>query len=286
VRRALFAFVAVALAAPGAVCGREASPSRNELRYDPAVDVPITLVGAGLWIASEFAFKEQLAPERCRWCDRTEDGADALNGLDRSMRRGLRWTDTEAAGRASDMLLFVGVPATTLGLSWLAARHDGRASDFPVDALIVLQAAVVSADLNQIVKFAVGRQRPCAHYAGDCGGGAGRALADQNLSFYSGHASVSFTLATASGTVASMRGYRRAPWIWAVGLALATTTSYLRIAADRHYMTDVLTGAALGSAVGLALPRLLHRPGRPLDRFVPAAVPQPGGVAFQVTLKW
>jgi membrane-associated phospholipid phosphatase len=284
--RAILVALAVALALPVAAGTRQAEAEAPQLRHDLAVDLPVTLAGAALWLGSEFALKQQLSPAACRWCDRDEDGADGLNGLDRRVRRGLRWTDTHAAGRASDALLFVGVPATTLGLGWLAARHDGRAGGYPVDALVVLQATVLSADLNQIVKFAVARQRPCAHFDGDCGGSGERALADRNLSFYSGHASVSFTLATASGTVASMRGYRRARWIWGAGLALAATTSYLRIAADRHYLTDVLAGAAVGSAVGVAVPRLLHGQRRSRPAIVPAAVPQSGGFAVRLSLAW
>jgi membrane-associated phospholipid phosphatase len=82
--------------------------------------------------------------------------------------------------------------------------------------------------------------------------------ADNNVSFYSGHTAMSFALATASGTVASLRGYRLAPVIWVVGIPLATLTGVLRINADRHYFTDVLTGAVLGSAMGFLGP-WLHR---------------------------
>ena len=65
----------------------------------------------------------------------------------------------------------------------------------------------------------------------------------------------------ASGTVASLRGYRAAPWIWASGLTLAGVTGYLRIAGDKHYFTDVVTGAVVGSFVGFAVPYWLHRGG-------------------------
>jgi membrane-associated phospholipid phosphatase len=42
-------------------------------------------------------------------------------------------------------------------------------------------------------------------------------------------------------------------------LTLAAATGYLRIAADRHYFTDVLAGAALGAGAGLTVPYLMHR---------------------------
>jgi hypothetical protein len=43
------------------------------------------------------------------------------------------------------------------------------------------------------------------------------------------------------------------------GFTSASATGYLRIAADRHYLTDVLVGAAIGGAVGWAVPRLFDR---------------------------
>src|SRR5262249_18375089 len=82
---------------------------------------------------------------------------------------------------------------------------------------------------------------------------------DDNLSFYSGHTSLAFSLAVGSGTIASMRGYPLAPVVWATGLPVALLTGYLRIGADRHYLTDVLAGALLGSAVGFVGPFVFHR---------------------------
>jgi membrane-associated phospholipid phosphatase len=77
-----------------------------------------------------------------------------------------------------------------------------------------------------------------------------------------------------------MRGYRFAPWVWTQGLALAFFSGYLRIAADRHYLTDVVTGALFGAAAGALVP-LLHRPLHAgAARFVIGPVAGPGlGVA-------
>jgi len=105
---------------------------------------------------------------------------------------------------------------------------------------------------------------------------------ENNMSFVSGHSATSFAMAVSSGMIASMRKRRLAPVIWATGLTLAAATSYLRIASDEHYMTDVLAGSVLGAAVGLAIP-LLHRP---RGERAPSVVigPAPGGAA--VLLVW
>ena len=42
--------------------------------------------------------------------------------------------------------------------------------------------------------------------------------------------------------------------MWATGLTFAAATAYLRVAADKHYFTDVLASAAIGVAVGWAVP--------------------------------
>jgi membrane-associated phospholipid phosphatase len=81
---------------------------------------------------------------------------------------------------------------------------------------------------------------------------------DDNLSFYSGHAAVTFTTSVAAGTIASMRGYSGANVVWIPGVVLASFTSYLRLGCDRHYFTDVLAGVVIGTGVGIAVPRLLH----------------------------
>lgn len=44
----------------------------------------------------------------------------------------------------------------------------------------------------------------------------------------------------------------------ALPLSLATTASTLRLFADRHYVSDVIVGAAAGFAAGFGLPTLLH----------------------------
>jgi membrane-associated phospholipid phosphatase len=125
--------------------------------------------------------------------------------------------------------------------------------------------------VTQLVKITAGRQRPYAHYRT-----APAPLSQEdNLSFISGHSSLTFSIAVGAGVIAQRRGYRLAPVIWATGLTVAATTAYLRMAADRHYFTDVLAGGAVGALGGALIPRLTRSlPGRT------AVVPQPGGLAL------
>lgn len=110
------------------------------------------------------------------------------------------------------------------------------------------------------MKFTVGRERPFVHVLPADEKSRTAHPSDNNLSFFSGHTTLAFAVATSSGTIASMRGYRLAPAVWAAGMSLAALSGYLRIAGDRHYLTDVLAAAAVGSAFGVGVPLLFHAP--------------------------
>jgi membrane-associated phospholipid phosphatase len=214
-----------------------------------------------MWISSESFLKDDLAPARCRWCDRAPDGTETLNRLDR-WGRGLAGATEQSRGRAntwSNILGFGVVPVGMLGLQY-AVSHGSGAPDrfFAQDATIIVQSAVLASLANQTVKFIVGRERPFVHQLPEDQKGLTEHPTDNNLSFYSGHTNLMFALVVSAGTVASLRGYENQGWIWAVGLPLATSVGLLRMGADKHYLTDVATGALLGSAFGLAVPLLLH----------------------------
>jgi membrane-associated phospholipid phosphatase len=224
---------------------------RHELDADPVVD--LTLVGGGsLVLVGAMLLEPALAPESCRWC--------RPNPVDDAVRDALRWERPGAANVWSGATAGALTPAA-LGLTALAGRDAGASgAEIGVDLLLVTEAAVLAMDLNEVVKLTVGRERP---FLRGLDGDARRALsypANANLSFYSGHTTFAAALATSAGTVATLRGYRFAPAVWAVGAPLALATGYLRVAADRHYLSDVLTGLVLGSAVGVAVPLLHARP--------------------------
>ena len=266
-----------------ALCGAiwaAAAPARadtRELRWNPPVDATLVSAGTAAWLASE-VLKPLLAPRTCRWC--------GANALDEGARDALVWRESASADLVSNVMGFVGMPLATLGLDAVAARRDGVAANtLAADTTIILEAAVLAADLNQLTKFLVGRERPFVHALPEAHKALTMRPADNDLSFYSGHATFAFALATAAGTVASMRGYRWAPVVWGAGGTFAAATAYLRIAADKHWLTDVLVGALVGSAVGFAVPFALHGPnGEAVAVTGGAAAPTaaPGTVSFLV----
>lgn len=76
---------------------------------------------------------------------------------------------------------------------------------------------------------------------------------DAKLSFYSGHTSLAFTSAVLTGLMYEGSNSNKL-MVWATSLGLATTIGILRLEAGRHFITDVLAGAIIGTAV----PLLLH----------------------------
>ncbi len=253
-----------------------ALPTPPALEYHLRLDLTVTLTLLTGVLLSEAA-KADLAAHDCRWCDPTT--------IDTSVRDTLKWDDTDAAGVSSDVLAYALVPGLVVGWDlWATRGAAGAAQKRAVDLGLCAEAAAIAQALDQTIKFAAGRQRPfvAVRTAADR---ARLSDPDDNLSFYSGHASLTFALASAAGTVASLRGYREAPWIWGSGLALASLTAYLRIAADKHYFTDVLVGAALGGAIG-ALTPWLHRT-RARGAVAIDLAPQlaPGGLGLSVRLE-
>lgn len=233
-------------------------PARPMLTYDLPADLTWVGVGGAAWITMELA-KPSLAPSTCRWCNPP--------GFDASVKSGLRWSNIKAADTLSNVSGFFLVPLAAYGLdAAFVLTSGGTVKEWAVDALVITEAIVAASDLNQFVKFSMGRERPFVHDLASDGKGGTSSPGDNNLSFYSGHTALGFSAAVSAGTIATMKGYKAAPWIWATGLTIAATTGYLRIAADKHYFTDVALGALTGAAIGFAVP-YLHRPcvegGRP-----------------------
>lgn len=238
-----------------------AEPLDVDLRRDGAIVLLSGSAAAGLAL-----FAGRLTPDRCRFCD-----PGAFDGNARDL---LRWESPRSAAYASDVLANGLLPGAVLAHAALIAWDDGGPVQLGEDLLSVSEAVLLSIDLNLLVKSAAGRIRPAAWAEGRTAG------TDSNRSFYSGHTALAFSLAAAAGTVSTIRGYRSAPWVWAVGMTLAAGVGYLRVAGDAHWVTDVLAGAVVGGTVGWAVPWTLHRPrgGRP-----PAVqlLPAPGGFALR-----
>ena len=143
----------------------------------------------------------------------------------------------------------------------LAIRQDPRLA---WNVMVTSAAAIsLTGALTSFFQRTVGRARPLYEpcltdpdYAGMCSN------KQRFQSFWSGHTAMAFTgagLTCSNAAMLDLYDSEAGGVIACLGtLALATTTGYLRIAADRHWPSDVAVGALAGFTIGFGLPWLMH----------------------------
>jgi membrane-associated phospholipid phosphatase len=119
----------------------------------------------------------------------------------------------------------------------------------------LLRAQIIAELIVQPLKFATHRERPDG---------------SNYQSFPSGHAAITFA---AAAVIERHLGWKHS--MWAYGIASYVAAS--RLHDNKHYLSDVVFGAAVGSIAG----RTVTRHGREAWSLSPMAVP--GGVAIAAT---
>lgn len=253
--------VAFVLALAAAVAPARAA-DKHDLDFSPKLDLPLLTVGLAGAFVPEFG-KSAWAPKDCRWCHRTDDGRVEVNGFDRAVRSGfveLGGLQPVTWAKLSDAFAYVLIPVGAAVLD-LVHTHDGRPNrEWGTDLGIMVQSMALAATVNQAVKFTVGRQRPFVAYAppyADSLRRTNETSHDDNLSFFSGHATAASSMAMAMARTIELRtGSRIGYWLLVpVGVA----AGLMRLAADKHWGSDVALGLAVGAAVGWLVPTLHAR---------------------------
>lgn len=190
-------------------------------------------------------------------------------GYDESLRDALRipgYHQRRVARDISDLTLTMSLALPLLADDIGALLYKKRSHEFAREMFLLdLETLIVTAGVTGMVSSIVSRERP---YADTCGGELPKSdvecrdeYAYRYRSFFSGHTSMSFAGAALSC------GHHARFELWGppldllscVGaMGLATATGALRVLSDQHYVTDVVVGAAVGSALGFALPPLLR----------------------------
>lgn len=217
-------------------------------------------VGLGaVWLANTTVLKTTFTASDCRWCDPP--------GFDKSARNAVVWDDVKRAGFLSSVDAYVLAPVVGFTLLIISDR-DASWSRLLDDIIPVAETVAVSQVFVQAIKFLTARKRPYKYYNNPK---YPNASSEDLLSFPSGHASLGFAITAGAGMVCHWRGYWTEPYVWGTGIALSLSTEYLRMAADRHWMSDVVLGGAVGLVSGLLIPSLMRR-----DLII---APIPGGAA-------
>ena len=204
----------------------------------------------------------------------------STNGFDTSARSALRLSGElgrDRAQDASDILLTVSVNYLVVDSALVTWWGHGRGSVALQMALIDIEALAVTMAATSLTKGITARARP---YGAECTGPAKRQDRDcrgmnRYDSFFSGHTSISFTAAALTcqhhAHLPLYGGGVPDALACAAGFALAGTTGAMRVMSDRHWLSDSLVGAAVGTISGLTIPWALHyrggaKPAPPTDR--------------------
>lgn len=144
------------------------------------------------------------------------------------------------AGRVSDIgAEYTLVPLTAGFYAYGALWHDAQAREVGVLGAESLVDALV---VVSVLKTVAGRDRPDNPRMGERG-----EFFEAGTSFPSGHAIESWALASLIAHEYKKRGGKFVPYL---AYALATGVSVSRFAAQRHYASDILAGAAMGWFIG------------------------------------
>ena len=199
-----------------------------------------------------------------------------VSGFDEGARNALRLGTPGArntANDASDLILTLLINQLVVDATLVAWWGHDRPSVGYQLVLIDLEALALTGGIHALVSTVASRWRP---YRATCVGPVESQTQDcqsskQYYSFWSGHSSGAFT---AAGLMCMHHAYLplygggvAEPLTCATSVAAAAAVAYLRVAADQHFLTDVLVGAAVGTISGLAVPWVLHYRHGPPSRF-------------------
>jgi membrane-associated phospholipid phosphatase len=254
----------------GEAAAREADPA--DLFRLTWADAALAAGGAGLqvWAHLRFQDMEPVDPQAL--------DAGNLNPLD-------RWAagrHHEPSARISDLLLIPVIGAPAAVSAWGAHRGDHGWRTVLMESVILAEALALSSSLNLLVRSLRIHPRPLAYPESDAPESEKR-KGDASGSFYSGHANAAFLAAVHLAYVHSLRHPESdaGAWIWAGGLGAAATVAGLRVAAGRHFPSDIVAGAAVGALSGWLFPRL-HLAGPVQGRTKVSLLPAQGGARLHL----
>lgn len=239
----------VSLDGPSSVSGLE-----NHYQVSWIKDVPLTVFSAFMSFYGSCLYGKMSVP----------DSGDVVKTSDL-----LPW-DRPVAGRYSKGADDVGRWSWILGASPLVLGGyslwvgDAPLHDYGAFSLMLAQALAIQNGINLMVRSSALWPRPYVYATeGDGLEMQRKARGEAYGSFFSGHSSAAFTVAVFTGEWFS-EVYPSSPYkgiVWASSLSMASLVGALRVAAGKHYPTDVVVGALVGAGVSLSVIQLHKKAG-------------------------
>ena len=237
-------------------------PDSSVYKVSGRIDAPVTL-GASLTVLAAYIYGDRWIHPRCP-CD--------PSGVNRFDRPAIGNTSA-VARHLSDGTAAVAIIAPFL----VDALDVGAGKAFNEDAVVFVETLAINSALVTAAKYSVQRPLPRT-YAGD------PTLINRPegyRSFYSGHTSTTFAALSALSMTLRLR-HGEKTWPWIVTGVVGTSVAIERVADGRHFPSDVIVGAVMGTATGIAVPLLHSR--RRSGRL--SAMPQGGGMAIGWSIKF
>ncbi len=212
---------------------------------DQRLDVGLTAGGVALFAGAAVAYwgQEPLTMEEINQLDPAD-----INGFDRSATT--QWGLKDRYANALVLTLM----AAPLGL---AIAAPGSRQSWTVAAMYG-EALLIGMGLGELLNGVTNRTRPFV-YNDDLGlPFAVRSEVEARRAFPSGHTANAFAAAVFLSSVYARLhpGSSARAWIWAGSLTLAATTGYMRYKGGKHFPTDIISGAIIGSLIGWGVPKL------------------------------
>jgi len=211
-----------------------------------------------------YVFSSNLITRRCP-CDPSE-----VNPIDRSVIG----NSNPFLDSVSDVTVGAAVVAPIL-LDW---QELGASQPFAEDLLVYSEVLSVNGALVSLAKYAAQRPLPRV-YADPHSELASRAGGFR--SFYSGHVSLAVSALTATAMTDRLR-HGGSSWPWIITAGIGTSVMIERVAAGRHFYSDVIYGALAGLGVGTLIPLLHARARDSGSDFKPLATAEHLGLAWNL----
>ena len=211
---------------------------------DPLTDG--ILLGTGVLLTgSEIILDDMLELNRKKYDGSVYDKSD-VNPFDRKLMQPY----SKIHDGAADFLLIASLTTPVILLST-------NKEDWFTNGVMYIETLLIANGLKELAKLAVNRKRPYMYSERD--------LPQEEIdngdwakSMPSGHTTFVFASATFL-TYTFCRYFPDSPWRIPVSIgsyAIASGVAVLRISGGKHFLSDVLAGAAIGSAVGFLVPFL------------------------------
>ncbi|MBN2695532.1 phosphatase PAP2 family protein [bacterium] len=212
--------------------------AESNYSVDLKTDLPI--------ITTTFVFS-YFAPKVVKTVPEPDIDKDDLNFIDRTVVGNYN----PDIATYSDYLI-----GSLIGGVFLLNKLDTSWENYLAESTIMLETFLINNFITTIAKYSVRRPRPYLYRDG----ATEKELTSMkgNVSFFSGHSSNSFAMATAFATIFSKKFDKT--WqksiIWSVPMLIATTIALMRVEAGKHFYTDIFAGMLVGVSVGYLVPYL------------------------------